>query len=90
MKRIFSRGLNYHGQCGLGRNVLSSIEKFTELEMQLPIIKVETYLGSTLAMDKNSKTIYYWGFNWDIRSFYRTAMFLNAVPNFMLVMKVEK
>jgi hypothetical protein len=89
MKKIFSRGLNFHGQCGLGKNIISSTEKFTELEINLPISKIETNLGSTFALDDNMKTVYYWGFNWDTRSFFRTAMFLNTVPNFMTLAKVK-
>ena len=88
MKRIFSRGLNFHGQCGLGKNIISSTEKFTELEVTLPIKNIETNLGSTFALDNNMKTVYYWGFNWDTRSFFRTAMFLNTVPNLMTLAKV--
>jgi hypothetical protein len=88
MKRIFSRGLNYHGQCGLGKELVHSMEKFTELDTKLPITKIYTNLANTFALDEDSKTVYYWGFNWDIRSFFRTAVLLNSAPRFMYMMKV--
>jgi hypothetical protein len=30
--RLFSRGLNYHGQCGLGKNLHHTNEKFIEVK----------------------------------------------------------
>lgn len=29
--RLFSRGLNYHGQCGLGKKIVHTNEKFEEI-----------------------------------------------------------
>jgi alpha-tubulin suppressor-like RCC1 family protein len=88
MKRIFSRGLNYQGQCGLGKDVICSFEKFSEVDFQLPIIKISTNLAHTVALDNDERTVYFWGFNWDVRSFFRTSMMLNFTPKFMKQMKV--
>ena len=33
MRRVFSRGLNIHGQCGLGRKIEYEIEQFREIEI---------------------------------------------------------
>jgi len=88
MKKVFSRGLNYHGQCGLGNNIFHSMEKFTELQTKLPITNLYTNIAHTVALGNDSKSIYYWGFNWDIRSFIRTSMLVNTAPNFMRLMKV--
>jgi len=30
-QKLFSRGLNYHGQCGLGNKILHTNEKFYEV-----------------------------------------------------------
>jgi hypothetical protein len=89
MKRIFSRGLNFHGQCGLGQDMYYSLEKFTELRMNLPIKRIVSNVGHTLALDENQKTVYFWGFNWDLRSFFRTAAAYNFLPRFLQFLKVR-
>jgi hypothetical protein len=90
MKRIFSRGLNFHGQCGLGQDVYYSLEKFTELKIKLPIKKIVSNVGHTLALDENQKNVYFWGFNWDLRSFFRTAASYNSFPRAFQILKVKK
>ena len=88
MKKVFSRGLNIHGQCGLGHKIYHSSEKFTEIPMKLPIIKIKSNIGHTVALDEDKKTIYFWGFNWDLRSFFRIGMIYNYAPNFIKIFKV--
>ncbi len=34
------------------------------------------------------KTVFYWGYNWDLRSFIRTTAILQIFPKFMRAMKV--
>lgn len=34
------------------------------------------------------KTVYFWGFNWDIRSFIRTSAFHQAFPSLMRMVKM--
>ena len=31
IQKLFSRGLNYHGQCGLGNKIIHTNEKFIEV-----------------------------------------------------------
>jgi hypothetical protein len=51
MKKIFCRGLNFHGQCGLGKKVKYSLEKFSEMpDFNLPIKNVYTNLGHSFAL----------------------------------------
>lgn len=53
MRSIYSRGLNFHGQCGLGKNVAYSLEKFTKIpDFPCQIKKVSTNIGHTLALDE--------------------------------------
>jgi hypothetical protein len=51
MKKVFSRGFNFHGQCGLGSDVQYSLEKFSEIK-NIPsnVSKVCTNLGHSFAL----------------------------------------
>jgi alpha-tubulin suppressor-like RCC1 family protein len=89
MKKIFCRGLNFHGQCGLGRDVKYSIDKFVELPLPVPIKNIYTNLAHSFALSEDEKSVYYWGFNWDIRSFFRTSMILQMFPRTMNNLKVK-
>jgi len=55
MKRIFSRGLNYHGQCGLGKEIRYSIEKFSEVDVSFPIKNVYANLAHSIALHEGKK-----------------------------------
>jgi hypothetical protein len=55
MKRIFSRGLNYHGQCGLGKDINFSVEKFSEISFKLPIKNIQAGLGHSVALHEGLK-----------------------------------
>ncbi len=50
MRRVFSRGLNFHGQCGLGRDIRHSIEKFSEVDAYFPIKNVHGGLAQSIAL----------------------------------------
>jgi hypothetical protein len=88
MKKIFCRGLNFHGQCGLGKHVKYSIDKFVEIPLPVPMKHVYTNLAHSFALGEDEKSVYYWGFNWDIRSFFRTSIVLQLFPRIMTNLKV--
>jgi len=88
MKRVFCRGLNLHGQCGLGKDIKYITEKFVELPMSLPIKNIYTNLAHSFALGNDKKCVYYWGFNWDIRSFYRTTAVFQMFPRLLWSFKV--
>ena len=50
MRRILSRGLNYHGQCGHGSDILNSSNEFKEIVFQMPIKNVYAGLAHSYAL----------------------------------------
>jgi hypothetical protein len=89
MKKILCRGLNFHGQCGLGNDVIHTFDKFIEVPIPYAVKNVYTNLAHSFALGEDEKTVYYWGFNWDIRSFFRTAAFLQIFPRLINNFKVR-
>lgn len=58
-QRLFSRGLNYHGQCGLGNKILHTNEKFYEiLDIPQNIHSIHTGLAHN-ALLLEGKFLYY-------------------------------
>lgn len=87
-RKVFVRGLNFHGQIGLGKKIKSTDEAFVENTL-LPsdIVQVETNNGHSLVMRENKKTLYFFGFNWDLYTFYKTAAAFQNYPRFMWLVK---
>jgi alpha-tubulin suppressor-like RCC1 family protein len=56
MKRILSRGLNYHGQCGLGPSIISTI-KFLPIKLDQKIKRIYTNYGSSFALLEGSNIL---------------------------------
>lgn len=51
MNKIFSRGLNFHGQCGLGKEVKYSLEKFVQIpNLNYKIDSVYSNFGQNFAL----------------------------------------
>ena len=88
MKRIFCRGLNFHGQCGLGKDIQFIQDKFITLPISLPLKNIYTNLAHSFGLGEDQKSVYYWGFNWDIRSFFRTTAVFQMFPRLMWNFKV--
>ena len=57
MRRVFSRGLNIHGQCGLGRKIEYQLEEFKEIEIlkHFPVENIYTNYASNFALLKGLK-----------------------------------
>jgi len=91
MQRAFVRGLNFHGQLGVGQEIKYTVNTF--IENKSPIFKevqsLTSETGHNLAL-VNKNQVLYWGFNWDIRSFYRTLIANQTVPILMKIGKVLK
>jgi hypothetical protein len=49
MQKIYSRGLNFHGQCGLGRSIKST-EKFLPIDINEKIKNIYTNYGTSYAL----------------------------------------
>jgi hypothetical protein len=49
MQKIYSRGLNYHGQCGLGSGIKYT-EKFLPIEINEKIRNIYTNYGASYAL----------------------------------------
>lgn len=86
--KLLVRGLNFHGQCGLGKKINYTGDKYI-LNENIPdtIYKVEANQGHTFLLDKNNKTIYFFGFNWDLRSFLRVTHIYQRFPKFLQALK---
>lgn len=83
---LFSRGLNFHGQCGLGRAVKYSVNSFMQVNIPTDILSVHTNQGNTFVLSSDRKKIYYFGFYWDTRSFLRSASAFQYMPRFLTLM----
>lgn len=57
MKRVFSRGLNYHGQCGLGKEIMHSVEMFSEINLPYPIKNVYASQAHSIALHEGKSGI---------------------------------
>ena len=60
-QKLFSRGLNYHGQCGLGHKILQTHEKFIQIpDIPKNIYSIHTGLAhNALLLDGNIKNYFY-------------------------------
>lgn len=86
--RLYVRGLNYLGQCGLGKKVQYTGTSFIPNDF-LPntINKVHCNQAHNFILDSNNKTIYFFGFRWDLRSIIRTTLLYQKLPNLMQIAK---
>ena len=85
--KLFTKGLNFHGQCGLGKEIQYSINKFMEVSLPEDIDSVYTNTAHSFLLSHTKKTIYYFGFSWDLRSFIRTSNYFNSIPRIMTFSK---
>lgn len=82
---LFSRGLNFHGQCGLGRAIKYSLNQFRQVNIPNDILSVHTNQGHTFVLSTDRKKVYYFGFYWDTRSFLRSASAFQYMPRFITI-----
>ncbi len=70
MKKIYCRGLNFHGQLGLGKDIIYSIEKFIPMkDLDINIDRIYTNYCHTFAFSSGTnneinikiKNVYYFG-----------------------------
>lgn len=87
--KILVRGINFLGQCGLG-NKINYTENDSFIELKLQDIKTSSIIsnnGSNILMLSDKKTLLYFGFNWDLRSYYRISIFYQKFPKAMTLLK---
>lgn len=88
VQKVYTRGLNFLGQCGLGKKN-NHIEKFTQVKnLPLDLDSVYTNYGGSFILSKDKKEVYYFGCDWDLRSFMRTTNAYCNMPSFMKMVKL--
>jgi hypothetical protein len=60
MRRVLARGLNIHGQCGLGRKIEHQLDQFKEIEIfkQFQVENIYTNYASNFAILKGLYVFY--------------------------------
>lgn len=86
--KLFVRGSNILGECGLGKKVVNTGGKFIE-NFNIPdgIKQIESNMGGNYLLSSDSKTVYYFGFKWDLRSYIRIN---NTYPKFPRLFELLK
>ena len=88
VNRLYVRGYNFLGQCGLGNKIPYTKDEFVPLTtLPYDIKSIQTNYGSNFLLADNNKTLYYFGFNWDLRSFIRTTAAYQSTPFVMSMIK---
>jgi alpha-tubulin suppressor-like RCC1 family protein len=81
VNRLYVRGYNFLGQCGLGKKIPYTNDEFIPLTtLPYDIKSVQSNYGSNFLLAEDNKTLYYFGFNWDLRSFIRTTAAYQSFP----------
>lgn len=87
VQKVYTRGLNFLGQCGLGKKA-NYIEQFTQVKnLPLELDSVYTNYGGSYVLSADKKEVFYFGNDWDVRSFLRIINAYNSIPKTMTFVK---
>lgn len=88
IRKVYARGFNILGQCGLGNNLPFVDNKFVSVDiMPNNVDFIHATEGGTFFLANNRKTIWYTGYTYDIRSCIRNMIFFQ---NFKFLTHITK